>query len=67
MAGRGSVGIADMLYKQLSRQYGIEETKPGEAPALPLPSETAQALQEKLRAAQSKTHTRDPQQMTTDL
>ena len=67
MAGRGSVGIADMLYKQLSRQYGIEETKPGQVSALPLPSEMAQTLQEKLRAAQSKTHTRDPQQMATDL
>ena len=68
MAGHGSVGIADMLFKQLSRQFGIEDTgaKSGRSSALPLPSEAAQTLQEKLRTAQSQTHTRDPSQMAPD-
>ena len=65
MAKRGAAGIADMLFRQLSREYGIgEENQNSQMPGL---SDVAGALQQKLQGAQKQVQSTDPQQMNTDL
>ena len=62
MASRQSTGIAEMLFRQLSRQYGIESTPPsgaapggaGEQKGMPGPTEAADKLRNQLRAVQSE-------------
>ena len=52
MAGRGSAGIADMLFKQLSRQYGIRENgaaKGTDGAGFPELSGAAESLSGRLR------------------
>ena len=63
MASRGSVGIADMLFRQLSRQYGIGEP----ADAMPDLSGQAGALQQKLQSAQSQVRAQEPRPVVPDL
>ena len=65
MAKRGSAGIADMLYKQLSRQYGIGESD--QEGAMPGLSETSGALQQKLQGVQNQVRQQDLQQLSPDL
>lgn len=63
MASRGSVGIADMLFRQLSRQYGIGDS----TDTLPDLSGQAGALQQKLQAVQSQVRAQEPRPVVPDL
>ncbi len=68
MAGRGSIGIADMLFEQLSRQYGLEEPQGSlKIPQMPGLSGAANTLQQKLRSAQKQVQVQDLQPLSTDL
>ena len=58
MAGNGTTGVAEMLFRQLSRQYGIQEPgEPREAAAQRLPdmSEAAGALRRRLQGVRGET------------
>jgi flagellar protein FlgJ len=57
IASRQSTGIAEMLYRQLSRQFGIENTPKvtgGEGNGLPGPTVAADSLRNQLRAVQAQ-------------
>jgi len=58
MAGRGSTGIADLLYTQLSRQHGIQEPG-GDGRTLPNASSAARALRTQLRGVQARMRAAD--------
>ena len=65
MAKRGSAGIADMLYRQLSREYGIGETE--QTHAMPGLSGMADTLQQKLQNVQNQVQAKETQQLKSDL
>ncbi len=57
IASRQSTGIGEMLYRQLSRQFGIESTPTagaGEQKGMPGPTEAADNLRNQLRAVQAE-------------
>ena len=57
IASRQSTGISEMLYRQLSRQYGIGSISPGgsgEPNGMPGPTGAADSLRNQLRAVQSQ-------------
>jgi peptidoglycan hydrolase FlgJ len=62
-AGQGA-GIADMIYRQLSRQFGISESEQGK---LPVASGSGDALQQKLQELQGQVRSQDPQSMSLDI
>ena len=58
MAGRGATGIAEMLYRQLGRQHGIQDLGGG-GRALPDASSAAMTLQTQLRTVQAQMRAAD--------
>jgi len=63
MSVRGT-GIADMLYRQLSRQFGIGET---ETDNLPSPTGSGDLLQQKLQDMQRQIQNKEPQPMSVNI
>ncbi|MGA1196600.1 MAG: rod-binding protein [Candidatus Latescibacterota bacterium] len=63
MSVRGT-GIADMLYRQLSRQFGIGET---ETDNLPMPTGSGGLLQQKLQDMQQQIQNQEPQPMSVTI
>ena len=63
MSVRGT-GIADMLYRQLSRQFGIGET---ETDNLPSPTGPGDLLQQKLQNMQQQIQNKEPQPMSVNI
>jgi Rod binding domain-containing protein len=63
MSVRGT-GIADMLYLQLSRQFGIGET---ETDHLPSPTGSGDLLQQKLQDMQQQIQNKEPQPMSVNI
>jgi Rod binding domain-containing protein len=63
MAVRGT-GIADMLYRQLSRQFGIGDS---DANALPGATGSGNALQQKMQQLQRQIDTQEPQPMSVNI
>lgn len=63
MSVRGT-GIADMLYRQLSRQFGIEET---DTEALPGTTGTGDVLQQKMQDMQKEMQNKNPQAMSLNI
>lgn len=63
MSVRGT-GIADMLYKQLSRQFGIGEA---ETDNLPSPTGPGNLLQQKLQDMQQQIQNQEPQPMSVNI
>ena len=61
MSVRGT-GIADMLYRQLSRQYGIEETD-----TLPSTTGAGDALQQKMQDMQRQIQSKNLQKMSVGI
>ena len=66
MAGRGGTGIAEMLFQQLSRQYGIGSGDQ-EPMSLPEPSGTAEILKQKLQDAQRQAQLQQPALLMPDF
>jgi len=62
MSERGT-GIADMLFRQLSRQFGIGE----EDQALPSTTESGNRIQEKLREMQRQIQQQEPQPTSVNI
>ena len=52
MAGRGAAGIADMLFRQLSRQYGIGDAENAEGPGKKMPLDVTQSAGALMRQLQ---------------
>lgn len=63
MSARGT-GIADMLYRQLSRQFGVEETNEN---ALPGTTGAGDALQQKMQDMQRQMQKKSPQAMSLEI
>ena len=63
MSERGT-GIADMLYRQLSRQFGIEETN---ETRLPDTTGTGDVLQQKMQDVQRQIQNKNPQTMSLNI
>lgn len=63
MSVRGT-GIADMLYRQLSRQFGIGE---GDENGLPGTTGSGNALQQKMQQLQKQIDTQEPQPMSVNI
>ena len=52
MAGRGAAGIADMLFRQLSRQYGIGDAENAEGPGKKMSLDVTQSAGALMRQLQ---------------
>jgi|GEM_PF-2506577 Rod binding domain-containing protein len=52
MAGRGSAGIAEMMFQQLSRQHGIVDPNAGEGTDKKLPLDVTQSASDLMRRLQ---------------
>ena len=68
MAGREGVGIAEMLYEQLSRQFNIEDVPDGEGlSAVPEATRSAQDMMQRLRQAEAEMRATSASGLTPEL